>query len=255
MAWTSLTVGLLLISPGLVYADASLSVGFGVAGAGSCGSSLSIPAGNVFFAPISSTADSERLDVGPCTPAALTQGPPIPGLAAWVAAAAQPFTVALAGEPGYIPAIDSSITISASAEWDGEFEAYGGTGSAFIDFQLEAPGGYEEFGCEFLIPSLGIDTCPPGPSVSFDLSFTIPVTFNDPIAYTLLASQTLSVFDSNSEYAALSMINFSVVDASGNPIPGAFVGEAPEPSAIWLLGIAALLALPRLSRSLKSHSV
>jgi hypothetical protein len=48
------------------------------------------------------------------------------------------------------------------------------------------------------------------------------------------------------------MTNFSVVDASGNPIPGASVSEVPEPHAVWLLGLAALLALPGLTRFLKT---
>ncbi len=163
----------MLALPALLYADVNLSVGYSiVGGSGSCSSSLA------------STANSETLDVGPCTPAA-SRNP-----AAYVIASAEPFHVSLDGEPGYIPATDASIDISASAEWDGAFVALGGSGSAFVDFYVSWGGLSEFFTCGYAFPGVDYE----GLCVNEghqSASFSIPVTFGGPIDYSLFAQKTL----------------------------------------------------------------
>jgi hypothetical protein len=226
MRWMSLTAALLAV-PAVLSADAFLSVGFTVEGPGTCASSLS------------STANTETINIGPCSPPAT--------LGQFITARAVPFLVLVNGQPGYFPSIDIDTKVSASARWDGEFEALGGSGSAFVDFQVRTFGGAEEFDCALTI--LGINQ-PLGCNGGFGstLSLTVPVTFGVPINYTLFVAESDRFFDSNIENANVSMQNFSVVDASGAPIPGAVISEVPEPSAIWLFGVVALAGLASISR-------
>ncbi len=237
MTWTS-WIPALLISPALLYADAVIGLTFSVQGPGSCGSSLS------------STANSETLDAGPCIPAAETNP------AAWVSATAQPFYVAVQGSPGYMPAsVGTDVAIFASAEWDGGLEVIGGTGSAFLDFRLSVSGAADDFGSFFAIPALDFAVSAPGdPWSQF---YSLPVTFGVPYAYTMSVFEGSNLFLPNQEDVSMSVDDITVVDASGIPIPGASDPEVPEPHAIWLLGVAALLALPGLAQRLNSgqHSV
>lgn len=231
MVWTNATLAL-LISPALLCADSTLSVGYSVDGPGSCGSSFS------------STANSERLDIGSCVPAALTNP------AAWVSATANPFSVALAGYPGYIPAFDSGVKIFGSAEWDGAFEVTGGSGSAYFDFLLRVQGAGETIAPLLTVPALGFAVSPNDPWFQF---YSLPVSFGVPYAYTMYLANSVGPFDSNGENIAMTVDDITIVDASGAPIAGASLAEVPEPHAVWLLGVAALLALPGLGRRLKSR--
>jgi hypothetical protein len=254
---------MMMIAPGLLFGEAQLSVEYALeGGSGACSSSLSSsgpttvetsPSG-VTSTVVSPGASSEILNIGPCTPAAVPVGDggePIE-TGVYVSASAQPFSVAVNGTPGVLGGIDgeTDITIFASAEWNGAFEVLGGFGLGFLDFDLQwnnflefaggglsvsSPLGGASFGGYFCCEDL--DT----------VKFTIPFIFGVPIDYTLSVSQYLPPFEPNSEDVAVMMDNFSIVDAFGADHP-ADVAEVPEPSAIWLLGVAILLVFPGLSR-------
>jgi hypothetical protein len=196
-----------------------------------------------------SSADSETLTPGACTG---TSGP-VSILGDYVSATADPLKVEVDGQLGNElngNNFQDVYAISATAGYEGSLEAVGGTGSAFLEFDVQAFGANFFLG-DFAIPSLGINY----PVLSFiqRAHYLVPVTFGDPINYSLLVENMLTQNEPDVMMAGLSLDNLEVVNANGVPIAGAAViTSAPEPGTAGLLGagVAVLALASRLRRRL-----
>ena len=166
----------------------------------------------------------------------------------FVTATAQPFSVSVDGTPGSV-CFDSpacSLAIGASSEFDGSITALGGSGTAWIDFDVRSFGA-NLFNGEFAMPGMGIDY--QIGSFAQLRHYTIAATFGDALTYRLSVQHLdLGPQAPDLMIAGIGMYNIQVLDATGTVIPGATISDAsvPEPGTFGLFGIAAaLLALGR----------
>jgi hypothetical protein len=171
----------------------------------------------------------------------------------FVTATADSFQVVVDGMPGTMClSSDCSVSIDASAEFVGSLEAIGGSGSAWIEFDVGSFGA-NSFDGDFAIPSLGVNQMFSG--FNQQRHYVIPVTFGELIPYSLLVQHTsFSWGERDLMQAGLTMYDLQVVDAAGNQIPGAQAVDppppedppVPEPGTATLLATAlALLVLCR----------
>ena len=200
------------------------------------------PPGVTCDTTLSSGAASKTLAIDFCSGAgsiALTGNP-------FVTATATPFSVSVDGAPGSL--CDQSavcgLAINATSEFDGSMTVLGGSGAAWIDFDVWSFGANSFFG-EFAMPNLGIDYQFGG--FSQHRHYTVAATFGDAISYRLgVQHLDLRIQDPDLMVAGVGIYNLRVLDAAGMEIQGARVADAavPEPGTCGLFGLAAtLLAL------------
>jgi hypothetical protein len=166
------------------------------------------------------------LNIGPCTGSG---GGTLLG-APNVTATADSFQVSVNGEPGSICGTfsDCSVSIGASAEFQGSLEAIGGSGSAFIEFEVGSFGA-DTFVGDFALPAIGVNQTFAG--FGEQRQIIVPVTFDELIPYSLMVQhQYFTWGEPDLMLAGVSMWNLEVVDAGGNPIPGAQVIDPSSPS-------------------------
>lgn len=183
------------------------------------------PPGVTCSSASSSSADSETLNVGPCTGSG---GGTLLGVP-YVTATADSFQVSVNGEPGSICGTfsDCSVSIGGSAEFDGSLEAIGGSGPAFIEFEVGSFGA-DTFVGDFAIPAIGVNQTFTG--FGEQRQIIIPVTFGELIPYSLMVQHQFFTWgEPDLMLAGVSMWNLEVVDAAGNLIPGAEVVDPPSP--------------------------
>lgn len=181
----------------------------------------------------------------------------------YISAMSTPMEVAVSGFAGMeTGTFNNAITIGASAKYDGSLEAVGGSGSAFLEFQVAAFGA-DYFEGDFDMASDGIN-------FQADLTrtgyFMVPVTFGDPVDYSLSVSHEFYTLNEPDVLSAgVSILNLEVVDANGVLIAGASAGaetgtaEVPEPGSAALVGLGVALLilggwLKRWSRERGSNS-
>ena len=198
------------------------------------------PTGVACSSALSSSADSETLSIGPCTS---SDGGTMLGVP-YVTATADSFQVLVDGQPGSICGTfsDCSVSIGASAEFQGSLEAIGGSGSGFIEFEVGSFGA-DTFAGDFAIPSFGINQTFTGFGEQYQV--IIPVTFGELIPYSLLVEHPYFTWgEPDLMLAGVSMWNLEIVDAEGNVIPGSQVIDPPGPGdpPVPEPGTAALLA-------------
>jgi hypothetical protein len=215
-----LAMGLAVLESSLL-ASAMLNVAFYPPSQVSCGSMLT------------TGADSETLTLGACT-----DGGPVTFMGQpFASAMAAPLEVAVDGLAGLESGtIESDLAIGASAEYSGAMEPVGGTGSAFLEFDVTAFGA-DSFLGDFSIAGEGIDFAVD--TYTQRREFLIPITFGDPVGYSLSVAQSFYTWDEpDVMLAGLLIGNLEVVNADGVPIPGASVNTsaAPEPGSGGMLG-------------------
>lgn len=215
-----LAAGIAVLESGLP-ASALLNVAFYPPSQVSCGTILT------------ASADSETLTLGACT-----DGGPVTFMGQpFVSAMAEPLEVAVDGLAGLESGtIESDLAIGASAEYSGAMDAIGGAGSAFLEFDVTAFGA-DSFLGDFSMAGVGIDfaVC----TYTQRAEFLIPVTFGEPVGYSLSVAQSFYTWDEpDVMLAGLRIGNLQVVNAEGVPIQGASVSTsaAPEPGSGGMLG-------------------
>lgn len=190
----------------------------------------------------SSSADSETLSIGSCTGSG---GGTLLGIP-YVTSTADSFQVLVNGEPGSICGTfsDCSVSIGASAQFQGSLEAIGGSGSGFLEFEVGSFGA-DTFVGDFAIPSFGVNQTFTG--FGQQRQVIIPVTFGELIPYSLMVQHQYFAWDQpDLMLAGVGMWNLEVLDAGGNLIPGAQVIDpsspadppVPEPGTAMLLSTA-----------------
>lgn len=164
----------------------------------------------------------------------------------FVTATAKPFSVSVDGAPGSVcfQLPSCGLSIDASSEFDGTITALGGSGAAWIDFDVRSFGA-NVFNGEFAMPTLGIDY--QFGSFAQHRHYTIAATFGDAMSYRLSVQHLgLGPQVPDLMIAGIGIYNFRVLDATGAVIPEATVSDAsvPEPGTCGLFAMAAaLLAL------------
>jgi hypothetical protein len=178
--------------------------------------------------------DSETLNLGACA----GNGPVTFIGQPYVTAMASPLEVAVDGAAGLeTGSFEGALAIGASAEYEGSLEAVGGTGSAFLEFEVAGLGA-DQFDSDFSMAGYGIYY----EVSSFQQAgqFMVPVTFGDPVDYSLSVTQELYTWGLHDDMTAgIAIEGLAVVNGSGAPIPGAVVSTAfvPEPGSAGTLGI------------------
>jgi hypothetical protein len=220
---------------------------------------LSPPSGVSCNTTLATGTGSETLTLGACSTG---NGPVTFNGQSYGSVTATPLEVAVGGFAGNeTGSFSTGITIDANAQYDGSFEAVGGSGPAFLEFDVQA-----------IAVDVFEDFAMASDGINFQVGFTqqghfmVPVTFGDPVNYSLSVSHVFYSFDDpEAMVAEIGIDNLEVVDANGAPIAGASVGgeirtaEVPEPGSAALLGIGAGLLilggwLKRWSRERGSNS-
>ena len=173
----------------------------------------------------------------------------------YVSASAQALSVSLNGyflslgtQEVQLPGL---VEITGSSEVDGAFLALGGSGSAFLEFDIWS-GGADDFSGRFLVPQAGIGDIVTG--FGYQKHYTIPITFGNPLSYSLQVQNQLWNWRPDLIAAGLRIYNPQVVDANGTAIPGASVTEiVPEP-ALWMPAAVALAAAALVVRRRKARA-
>jgi hypothetical protein len=209
------------------------------------------PPGVTCGSTLSSGIDSETLNIGPCSGDGYDTMRGLP----YVTATADSFQVSVDGTPGLMcPDPDfCSVSIGASAEFEGALEALGGLGPAFIEFDVSSFGANSFVG-DFAIPSLGVDQSFGG--FGEEVQVIIPVTFGELIPYSLSVQHEFFPWgEPDVMLAGLTIYNLQVVDASGNVIAGTQAIDpppgdpTPEPAtAVFPVTALGLLILCRQGR-------